>query len=58
MSENPRKLPSELGESPSFDDPSEIFEMRVPKCLRHKKRYARVILNGKEVHLGTYGSPD
>ena len=32
--------------------------MRVPKYLRHKKNYARVILNGREVHLGVYGSPE
>ena len=32
--------------------------MRVPKYLRHKKNYARVILNGREVHLGLYGSPE
>ena len=32
--------------------------MRVPKYLRHKSKYARVILNGREVHLGLYGSPE
>ena len=32
--------------------------MRVPKYLRHKVKYARVILNGREIHLGLYGSPE
>lgn len=32
--------------------------MKVPKYLRHKQNYARVILNGREIHLGLYGSPE
>jgi hypothetical protein len=32
--------------------------MRVPSYLRHKDKYARVILNGREIHLGLYGSPE
>jgi len=32
--------------------------VRVPKYLRHKIKYARVILNGREIHLGLYGSPE
>lgn len=32
--------------------------MRVPRYLRHKRKYARVILNGREIHLGAYGSPE
>ena len=32
--------------------------MKVPKYRRHKKIYARVVLNGREIHLGPYGSPE
>jgi len=31
--------------------------MGLPQYLRHKVKYARVILNGHEVHLGLYDSP-
>jgi integrase len=36
----------------------EIFDVKVPKYRRHKKIYARVVLNGREIHLGPYGSPE
>lgn len=32
--------------------------MKVPKYRRHKKIYARVVLNGREIHLGLYGSAE
>ena len=47
-----------FGESPSSHNPAEVFDVRVPKYLRHKDKYARVILNGREIHLGLYGSPE
>ncbi len=32
--------------------------MKVPKYRRHKKIYARVVLSGREIYLGLYGSPE
>ncbi|MBI1321674.1 hypothetical protein GC170_00585 [bacterium] len=32
--------------------------MKFPKYRRHKKIYARVVLNGREIHLGLYDSPE
>jgi integrase len=32
--------------------------MGLPQYLRHKGKYARVIFNGREVHLGLYDSPE
>jgi integrase len=54
----PSKPAGKFGESPSLSIPSEVFDVRVPKYLRHKKIYARVILGGREIHLGLYGSPE
>jgi len=45
------------GDSPVFDS-MEVFGVKVPKYRRHKQNYARVILNGREIHLGVYGSPE
>ncbi len=45
------------GESPD-SNPAEKFEVRVPKYRRHKKIYARVVLGGREVYLGLYGTPE
>jgi len=46
----------------SVDSPvsklAESIGMKVPKYRRHKKNYARVVLNGREIHLGVYGSPE
>jgi integrase len=50
-------LDSKTGESPVFNS-REVFGVKVPKYRRHKKNYARVVLNGREVHLGVYGSPE
>lgn len=50
-------LDSKSGESPDFNT-SEVFGVKVPKYRRHKKIYARVVLNGREIHLGRYGSPE
>ncbi len=55
--ENPLKSDSKTGESP-VSDSSEIFDVMVPKYRRHKKIYARVVLNRREIHLGLYGSPE
>lgn len=55
--ENSPKPVSKSGESPD-SNPAEMFEVRVPKYRRHKKIYARVVLNGREIHLGLYGSPE
>ncbi len=54
---NPSNFGSKSGESPVFDS-MEVFGVRVPKYRRHKKIYARVVLNGREIHLGLYGSPE
>lgn len=45
------------GESP-VSASLEVFDVKVPKYRRHKKKYARVVLNGREVHLGVYGTPE
>jgi hypothetical protein len=55
--ENSPDLDHKTGESPVFD-PSGVFDVKVPKYRRHKKIYARVVLNGREIHLGLYGSPE
>lgn len=45
------------GESPD-SNPAEKFEVRVPKYSLHKKINARLVLNGHEVYLGSYGTPE
>ena len=55
--EKPVEFRLQIGESPVFDS-MEVFGVRVPKYRRHKKIYARVVLNGREIHLGLYGSPE
>ena len=52
-----RNPAAKSGESPN-SNPAEKFEVRVPKYRRHKKIYARVVLNGREVYLGLYGTPE
>ena len=47
-----------FGDSPNPPDSKAIFEVKVPKYLKHKNVYARVILNGREIHLGLYGTPE
>lgn len=51
------KSATKTGDSP-VSDSMEIFDVKVPKYRRHKKIYARVVLNGREIHLGPYGSPE
>jgi hypothetical protein len=58
MMHSKSKFAGKFGESPSSTNPAEVFDVRVPKYLRHKIKYARVILNGREIHLGLYGSPE
>lgn len=45
------------GDSP-VSSLAESIGVKVPKYRRHKKIYARVVLNGREIHLGLYGSPE
>ncbi len=56
MNLTPKSDPK-TGDSPVFDS-MEVFGVKVPKYRRHKQNYARVILNGREIHLGVYGSPE
>ena len=55
--ENSPDIAPKTGDSPVFD-PKGAFDVKVPKYRRHKKIYARVVLNGREIHLGLYGSPE
>ena len=52
------KSGSKFGDSPNPPDLKAVFDVKVPKYLKHKEVYARVILNGREIHLGVYGSPE
>jgi hypothetical protein len=56
--ENSLKSGSKFGDSPNPPDLKAVFDVKVPKYLKHKEVYARVILNGREIHLGVYGSPE
>ena len=56
--EKPLKTIRKFGDSPNLPNPDEVFDVKVPKYLKHKENYARVILNGREIHLGVYGSPE
>ncbi|MEI7920605.1 MAG: hypothetical protein WCJ40_01720 [Planctomycetota bacterium] len=47
-----------FGDSPNSPDLKVVFDVKVPKSLKHKEVYARFILNGREIHLGVYGSPE
>ncbi|MFM7591482.1 MAG: hypothetical protein ACKO85_06765, partial [Isosphaeraceae bacterium] len=50
-------LGPKTGESPVFNS-REVFHVKVPKYRRHKKNYARVLLNDRKVHHGVYGSTE
>ncbi|RLT09249.1 MAG: hypothetical protein DWI24_10025 [Planctomycetota bacterium] len=52
------KSGSKSGDSPDPPDLKAVFDVKVPKYLKHKEVYARVTLNGREIHLGVYGSPE
>jgi len=47
----------ETGESP-VSSKTEIRSVKIPKYRRHKKIYARVVLSGREIYLGIYGSSE
>ena len=57
MDENSLYAARKSGDSP-VSKLAESIGMKVPKYRRHKKNYARVVLNGREIHLGVYGSPE